>query len=320
MRSGLIVFSICLILAVAVYSWLNRDSDRVILTLVTAMTLGALGFITKESISNKEERISKIFPIAVFYGLPNYRPLNINLPYHHDLSMCLQELQPDDLPKEGGHVDIAFGQDIYFDALELVIVKEIFKRFSQGWNVAARQTKTPNGISLSWRSLGDQGDEVLLSDVANQLSGNYFVNLGVHDSAPRSFGGKAILPPGTKISIHREEANKMTIKLTNTYVDLSISLTRSASSMGIGEYARLLGVGRNQAEVSHKNSYANSVYILDMEAVQTLWLNGNPNMKAHRNWADSIFELLDSTFNFENISEDHIRQFQLYGPDGIKAI
>lgn len=77
---------------------------------------------------------------------------------------------------------------------------------------------------------------------------------------------------------------------------------------------------KNQAKLSHKNRYANSVYILHMEAVQNFWLNGNPNMEAHRNWANSIFELLDNTFNFENIHEYHIRQFQLYGPEGIKVI
>jgi len=322
-KIALIIFSAALIIGVIIYSWFNRDSDRVILTLVTAMTIGALGFITKESISNKVEKVSKEFPVVVFFGTPDYRPLNIQLPYGHELSMCLQEIKKDDLPEDSENVDIGYGSEKYFDALQYLIVKEIFKRFSQSWNVIAKQTQMPGGKSLSWQSLGDLGKEIHINEVLRRFPDNYFLTQGVHENIPAVFGGKAIFPPTIKISIENSKNLKQTIiNLDTDYIKVTISLAASGSSIGIGEYSRLLGLttSRQHINLADQQKYGNAVYNLEIKAEQNMWLNGHPDMKTHRNWANSIIELLDNTFNYELIREEHLRQFQLYGPEGVRAI
>ncbi|MCK9200281.1 MAG: hypothetical protein M0P59_03975 [Gallionella sp.] len=318
----MIAISVFLILGVITYSWYNRDSDRVALTLITAMTLGALGFITKESISNKEEKYSKVMPVAVFYGLPDYRPLNIELPYSHELAACTQNIQPTDLPNSN-KIDINFASEKYFDALQYAVIKTIFARFSQGWNVKARRIRTPNGNQVSWQFIeGGKGKEVTIQELFWHTSDNYFVNQGILNDVPGPFGGKAIFPPKTRIEVKNSSSHTFVVTLTTDYLSLEIKLTPSSSSIGLGEYSRLLKIRSQQDRTigSRSGEYGHSVFLLEAEIKQKLLLNGHPEMKKHREWADSIVDLLDTTFNFELIREDHMRAFQLYGEAGILRI
>jgi hypothetical protein len=323
MKIALIIFSGVLIFGVIIYSCYNRDSVRVILTLVTAMTIGALGFITKESISNKVEKVSKEFPVVVFFSAPNYRPVNIKLPYDVELSMCLQEIKQEDLPVDRTNIDIVFGQKKNYDALQYLLVKEFFTKFSNSWNVVAKQTQTPHGKTLSWQSLGDSGKDILLSDFVTNFPDNYFVKLGIHKNVPHVFGGKAVLPPGTKITVENDDSLlKTSINLSTDYIKVTINFAQSSAAAGLGEYSKLLGMTNHSQPINlaGQNQYGNATYTLEIKAEQTLWLNGHPDMKLHRNWAKSIIDLLDSTFNYELIREEHLRQFQIYGSGAIKSI
>lgn len=320
----LIAVSAILIGLVITYSWFNRDSDRVVLTLITAMTIGSLGFITKESISNKTESFSKVFPVAVFYGLPDYKPLNIKLPYWFDLSMCLQNIDPKDIPKsEKQIVNFDFANKKYFDAVQYIVVKTIFEKFGKGWNVKVRRTQTPNGESLSWSNTEDKGKEITIIDFLKYFPNNEYVKLGLHNNLAKPFGGIAVFPPDTDIKIeHNDNFSETTMKFSTKYISMNIKISLSSSSVGIGEYSKLLGVpsalDRRNSEEGDK--LGNSVYLIEVSAKQNYWLNGHPEMKKHRNWADSITELLDSKFNYETIRDDHLRQFELYGIEGIKSI
>ena len=319
----LIVISATLIGLVITYSWFNRDSDRVVLTLITAMTLGSLGFITKESISNKIEIDSKVFPVAVFYGLPNYMPLNIKLPYSFDISMCLQNINPEEIPKKE-IVDLDFANKKYFDALQYLIVKTIFEKFHNGWNVKVKRIHTPNGVALSWSNSEEKGKEIKIQEFFKHTPNNYFVNLELQNDIPDFHGGKAIFPPDTSYSIEtNDKHNSSLIKMNTKYISMDIKFSQSSSSIGIGEYSKLLDIPsaldrRNAGSVADK--LGNSVYMIEISIKQNYWLNGHPEMKKHRNWADSIIELLNSQFNYEIIRDEHLHQFQLYGIEGIKSL
>ena len=320
----LIAISALLVGLVITYSWFNRDSDRVVLTLVTAMTLGALGFITKESISNKVEKFTKTIPVAVFYSTPNYRPININLPYSFDLGMCMQNIDPNTIPaSESSSVNIDFAQDMYFDAIQYTVIKNIFQRFSKSWNVEATRIRTPNGTSLSWHHIDEAGKEISISEFFEIIPNNCFAKMNLHKDLPKPFGGQATFPPGTKIRYEADEGNyEALITLSNKYIELVIKISKNSSSIGLGEYAKLLGIASasDRLSISDQNGYGNSVFMVEVNAKQSHWLNGHPEMIKHRNWANAIAELLDSEFNYNLIREDHMRQFQLYGPSAISGI
>lgn len=272
------------------------------------MTLSALGFITKESISNKEEKFSKVIPVAVFYELPRYQLANIKLPYSHNLAMCIQEIKHSDLPKED-NIDINFASEKYFDALQYVVVETIFSRFSRSWNVSAKRIQTPNGEQVSWQNIEEKGKEIAIEDFFGNASDNYFVKLGLLSNLADPFGGKAVFPPATKIEIYKPSSHEFVMTFTTDYLSLKIKLAHSSSSVGLGEYSRML-----QSKIG---TYGHSVFLLETDIEQKYLLNGHPEMKKHRNWANSIVELLDTTFNFELIRENHMRQFQLYGAEGV---
>jgi len=324
-KIALIALSTILVSLVITYSWFNRDSDRVVLTLVTAMTLGALGFITKESISNKIEIFSLDFPVAVFYGLPNYRPLNIKLPYSFDLSMATQNINPDDIPDDDNeHVDIGFGSDIYFDAIQYSVFKTIFNSFSHGWNVKAKRTSTPGGESLTWQNFNDDGYEITITDFIDaHIPNNYFFKLGLQKDIPKPFGGKAMFPPGTQITAERDENDTfLKITFTTKYITLNIKISKSTSSIGIGEYSKSFGMSSTIVAGAHSenNKIGHSVYTFEISGKQTYMLNGHPEMKKHRNWANSITEILETTYSYNLIREDHMRQIQLYGHEAVRGI
>ena len=321
MKIGLFIISIILIIGVAVYTWYNRDSDRVILTFATAMLIGALGFITKESISNKAERLYVEFPIVALFGTPRYQPLNASFPYTLELMKCLGKVQDEDLPEAKALIDIEFAQPKYFDAFEFIVVKEIFKRFAKSWKVEAKQTATPVGNSISWNYVDSVGDEVELSKFANNFTGNYFIQRGICNDIVAPFGGRAIFPKGTEFKVDRRGAlNGTSILMSNKYIKLELELLPLMSSIGIGEYSKLLLGETAPRTVTDLQPHGHAVYKMHINIEQNIWLNGHPEMEAHRNWANSIIELLDYTFNFEKIHKEHIQQYQLYGSEGIQFI
>ncbi|MBD3670359.1 MAG: hypothetical protein HUJ29_06250 [Gammaproteobacteria bacterium] len=321
----LIALSTLLVSIIIAYSWFNRDSDRVVLTLVTAMTLGALGFITKESISNKVETFKTEFPVVAFYGLPEYRPLNIKLPYSFDLGMATQNICPEDIPKgDGEHIDIDFGSKIYFDALTYSIVHTLFKNFSNGWNVKAKRVSTPSGESISWQRSDDKGKEITVTEfIDTYFPSNYFFKQGMLKDLPEVFGGKAIFPPGTKITSEvNKDFNQLSITFETDYLTLVLKVNKSSSSVGIGEYSKSFGLPSfiTAGENNDNNKIANSVYSMEISGTQKVLLNGHPEMKKHRNWANSLIESLETTYSYTLIRERHIRLIQLYGHDAIKGL
>jgi len=308
---------------VITYSWFNRDSDRVVLTLLTVMTIGAFGFIAKELISNKIERISKEIPVAVFYGLPDYRPLNIKLPYSFDLNLCIQNIAQKEIPKNNNDtVDIEFASKIYFDAVQYIFIKTLFERFGRSWFVNAKRTRGSSGDSLSRQHVPEKGKEILIADILKYIPDNYFVKLGMYKNLTEPFGGKAIFPPSTDIKVETNPRGQQTkMMFATTYISLNITMSMSSSTIGLGEYSRMMGlspvIDRNDPQ---SGKYGNSVFLIELIAEQNFWLNGHPEMKKHRIWAESIINLLDSHFNYESIREGHLKLFQLYGSDALQYI
>lgn len=321
-KTTFILLSVLLFVLICIYSWQNRDSDRVALAFIAAIMIGPLGFIANEFISNKHEGFSYEYPVAVFYGLPDYRPLRITLPYQHKLMMLIQNIDTNDIPDNGNAmVDIGFAGDKYFDAIQLLIISRIFETHRQSWNVKTKRTTTPTGKSLSWQSIPEKGKEISFKDILGEMPKNYFIKMGLDMQFLVPFGGKAMFPPDTEIGVkHEDDGRKLTVSFITKYTTLKIDILQSESTVGVGrEYSRILEISPiiNVGEHSESTAIGNSVYLVQISATQNYLLNGHPEMKKHRNWADSIAQMIDTEFNFGPIREDHMRQFQLHGRDAV---
>lgn len=305
MKTVLFFIALFLVIAVIAYTWYNRDSDRIMLTFATAMMIGAFGFITKESISNKTEEYTKEIPIVVFYGLPKYYPLNIKAPYTRDMMLSIPSIQEEDLPKNK-IINTDFGSKIYFDAIQFTLIATIFERYARAWNVKVKKIVTPTGEDLSFSSIHREGKLFRLQEVMQQLPDNYFVKAKLYDAMPQEFEKSAMFPPDTQINITKNTDKDVTIVFQNKYINFSVNLTYIGTRQGVGEYSDVLGLpyAVDMQNFDNSNKYWHSVYLMTLNVKQNSWLNGHPEMKNNRNWADSIVDVLDNKFNYETIREN----------------
>ena len=76
----------------------------------------------------------------------------------------------------------------------------------------------------------------------------------------------------------------------------------------MGIYSEMFRVKNNHEDMI---GYGTSNFIITIDVIQNIWFNGHPEMKIYRNWADTIVNTLDSTFNYNYIQEEHFKQYQL---------
>lgn len=317
MKTVLISLSIILVALVALYTWFNRDLDRVVLTFVSVLTLGAFGFIAKESISNKPEEYSKTIPIVVLYEKPSYRPLNISFPYTFDLGYALQNIPQTMFPKEEESIDIGFASDVYFEAMLYVILKKVAFIHAHGWELNHKVIHNPMYKTVNYGSKSDEGDLHEFGEFLSLVPNKY----GIHDvlDLPKSFGGQFKLPPSMTINAVESDSTKgFEMLLSNRYVSLKISFISNGSSAGIGDYVKLADLDDAYSQIG--GPAGNSSYSLEISAKQNWWLNGHPEMKKYKLWIESLISILDSEFNYELIRQRHIEQYQIFGTSAIRFI
>lgn len=303
---------------VAVYTVCNRDSERVLLSFSTVVAIAVVGFFANEVISNKPEKFSKEFPVAVFFESPNFKPLSIRLPYSHDLGMCMQSIRPADQPDTTqAPIDLHYAQDKYFEALQYIVIKDIFQKFQMGWDAETKRIHVPNGEILSTKYGKESGKEINFAKFIKQnIPNNYFVKLNPLVPVLQPLSDTSIFPPGTDIQITTEMDHTFSISFKTALISVAVKLSKLQLSSGIGEeYARML-----PTHTAHGQYAGTATYMMSVSAEQTVLLNGNPEMKKHRKWADTMAALLDSTFNFESLREEHLKQYQLFGPRAIEGI
>jgi hypothetical protein len=306
MKMVFIALAAFIISLVFAYSWLNRDSDRVILTLFTAIIIGAIGFVTKESISNKVEKFSSEFPVAVLFTSPDYKPpMNFNAPYFFDMQMCMQAIDLVDLPDDTNQLDIKYGQSKYFSILQFIILKTIFDRFSQGWDVTSKEIRMPSGMQLLWSASDKKGDEIEIDSLLSQIPNRDIIDACKKPLEGRLRGHKAFFPPKTEVQVSADDVSEaFSVKMKNKFIEINIVLTSLYASVGHGDYAADKGF----ISVNVQNGHA--VYLMNVDIKQNPWLNGHPEMKCHRSWAESVLTLLENTFDYERIRQNYIDHTQ----------
>ncbi len=314
MKSIYLGFAFIAVIAVAIYTFCNRDSDRVLLSFSTAIVIAVFGFIVNEAISNKTIKFSKEFPVAVFFELPNYQPLFIRLPYSWDLGMCMQSIKSADrLNSAQSQIDLEYAQNKYFEALQYIVIKDIFQQFNNGWDTETKRIIAPSGEMLSTKYGKESGKEINFAKFIQQsIPNNYFVKSNPLIPVLQLLSDTSIFPPDTDIKITLEGDHSFLIFLETKYISVAVKLSKLLLSPGIGEYARMF-----PAHTAHGHDAGTATYMMSVSVEQAVLLNGNPEMKKHRKWADTLVTMLDSTFNFERIREEHLKQYQLFGSQAI---
>jgi len=278
------------------------------------MFVGSLGFITKESISNKSEKSEKIIPVAIFYEIPSYQSIDLPLTYNSELSFFVESvgnvekpLNYEEYPEIGGK--------LYFEALEMVIFKNLFSRYKSNWYATVEHYMTPNGMQTLWEYGTDKGQNISYLDFFKLNPSNRFMRFKRYKMRP--FNEKMVLPPNTIIKYESiNNSSKYTLK--NKFVTVELMVSRKSSSAGVGEFSELIDdklltkakmdagekeKGLSKTISSFTKGFHNSVYLISINIEQNIWYNGHPDMKKYRHWADSIVDTLESKFSYELIRE-----------------
>lgn len=302
MRTVWLVAGIAIIVVLFTYTWLNRDSDRVILTFFTAVLIGAIGFATKESVSNKNESYIRSFHVVSLYSAPSYMPVKIRFKYLGKLSQCIQNINKNDFPENDGNMDILFAEEKYFDAFQYLILKEVFSTYRMSWLIDIEPAVM--GVYTNSLAPGMVGKEIEFSEVLNKIPDNYIVKNNLFDKESKI---KAMFPPGVDIKVEFENKNNFKVMFESKYISIIINLVKRGSSNQTGEYGKLLSLP------STDNKYGMSTYKVTLEVKQQPLLNGNPKMKNYRKWADSLVDLLEREFSYELALKKHKEDYKLYG-------
>jgi hypothetical protein len=114
--------------------------------------------------------------------------------------------------------------------------------------------------------------------------------------------GRLTVPPDTTVAVQGPRnsptaGNIASIEFRNHFVDLKLSTTQSGGGVGLGAYSMFDA----RDAFALQNLYWHVDFVLRMEATFSWILAGNPAMKAHREWATGILDLLTREFDDQSL-------------------
>jgi hypothetical protein len=256
----------------------------------------------------RPEPISRTFPVVFF--LQRADKLPIVIPFRPFGSSGTALALPDRLrQKNPGSLEeppgTNFGDLVYHDLLQMALIDWISSRHFGTWRV--RMTRFDYGMSQE--EFGPAPDaqtyrsKVLTEkELTQAMAGNRFA--GLHSGF-----GKLALPPRTELTIEgpREGSSERRIRFKNRLCDFSIWTRASFAGVGLGPYARLVGLPQGTAQ----ELYWQQQYIVRLDATFSRLFIGDPNMSAHREWVTNIIDGLASNFDEETIWRRTSENFML---------
>ena len=308
LKWGLIVFVLVTAAITAYLAFLNRDSEKVMLTFLPALALGTIGALITILFGLKEEIREVEFPALFTYekeskALFGLRPdLKYLPPSEIMASIHLQEISkahPKDL--KNGPDDL--GMALYGDIALRLVFDSLIQIFPMNWDVKTTQINLP---FVNQKTFGPN-QNVAKSEVLSweQISATFPQSHAMQ--APAYPLGKLAIPPGTKIwgSEERDQTGglyKSIVHIENDFVDMEISITFSSGVADIGMYSLMIDLSPEQAQ-----KYWTASYLIAMKAKFNAYRSGHPAMPKYKSWVNNAFESirdqLDSQRHWERAKE-----------------
>lgn len=258
-----ISLGVILSLAAAALFHQNRDSKALYPIYFSVFCAGALGFIVTALATLEVKPEEETFAVGCRFDSQGKIPvldesITIGLQISSVAHNYTQELKDRSYPK--GAIPLVS------EATRRAVVTEMFKLFTQSWNIEVREYKTFAGKSIQWggshQSSTKFGVDDFLDffDCENPLAG--------------IFRNEVHCPPGTKVGIIDESISR-TLTLSNRFLKLSVKVREGSYRALADEYL----------------PYYAECYV-DISAEYTQWLAGHPQMEDHRKWAGNLIQSL----------------------------
>lgn len=280
--------------------WQNRASEKIVLTVLPALAIGATGALVTILFSLRVETRKVEFPSVFIFDKDSKMPLEAieqsyfsGKPNSFVAGHIAQEMTKKDTSLRDDRT-VEKGDALYFDILLRMVLDVLFRLYIYNWDVKISHFDLPHGTQSRW---GPQLDAPNPEFITWDEIKKWIPDARTLDIDPDRFTKMAV-PYGTKISVKtdsRKEDNepyKRSFIIKNPFVTLSISIARAGGVIGVGSLRRLLGYSEDT-----NNRFWTSTYIMDLAAEFNPLRSGHPDMPRYHRWVDALFEELQASFD-----------------------
>ena len=290
-----------IILAATVWlGWQNRASEKVVLTLLPALAIGATGALVTILFSLRAETRKLDFPAVFIFDKNSWMPLEAidrsyvsGNPNQFSVVHIAQEMTKEHHSLRDDKT-VEKGDDLYFDILLRMVFDVLFRLYIHNWDAKISHFDLPHGTESRW---GPQEDAPHPEFVTWDEIKKWIPDTRVLDVNVGHFTKMAV-PYGTKLNVNtdytKETKSPFRRKLTlkNSFVTLSISISKASGVVGVGSFSRLLGYSDDIS-----NRFWTSTYLIELAADFNPLRSGHPDMPRYRRWVDALFEELQKNFD-----------------------
>jgi len=286
----------CLIfIATFVLLYLNRSSDKILLTVLPALVLGATAALITMIFTLQEDTQKIEFSAFFTYDKTSHLSLwstNSSVPMSEQdwaTAYLIQEMMKKNPSLVKGTDPNDLGMALYKDVALRIIVETLFQYFGLHWDINLKKLSMPFQNTARYGSFPDSPQPEFLSwgDAKKLFDGHTTFDIEITTT------GKLALPQGTRLVVSEDTPSHdlpcTTISLTNRFVTVKISVATSGGSQGVGYLAPLLPYTDEQ-----KSSYWTSQYLINLSAEFNPLRSGNPDMPRYKRWVSNMFEEIEN--------------------------
>lgn len=293
----IMILMITILLGIVIYlTWENRDSNKLVLKVLSFFLVGLLSIIITVLLQDKKEDIVYSTNSAMLVDSSGYPVImSPTIDKKDDYSLkVLMALRDNNISinDKVASQPISTNQDdqFYFDLFTRSFISLFEELFFQGWYIDYKYNELQG--SRSWGPKENVPSTQVSSSELNLYQDSIFnVNTpGIHN-------GIIHLPKGTKVSCNRNKFSNEII-FENKYFTYKIFIRTSGFHIGYGKYEPILSGLQNKG----------SSYYFEIQTICKFndWYPNNPKIKKYDTWVKNTNKIIDYNFNswknFENIN------------------
>lgn len=275
MKYLLIILVLGLLVSVIYLTWENRDSNTLILKVLSFFTVGLLSIILTVLLQDKKEDIYYKTTTALFVDEKNYPIVVTDHIEKKDFLVLdlVTSLENKDLYNSMNY------KEYNFNFISRVFINLMENIFYKSWYIEHNYNKLTN--STSWGPKGnEESDFVKIENINIFTNQDFKVNIeGINDNGFN-------IPKNTKILYEFDSHSKKMI-FENKYFTYTIEISFNQFWRGFGKFSNIF------------QNYEGSTYYYDIKTHCTfseLYPN-NPMVKKYEEWVNNTNDLIDFHFN-----------------------
>ena len=283
---------------------MNRASDQLVSTALSAGATGAFGTLLVLIFSLKGDSLKLEFPSVMLVNrntrLPFQEPAQTLHPYAFRVNTFY--FVQEGLKKRLLGLENEQRDETYLNILHREVIEDLFLTYCVGWKVDFSDYNLPQEFPESQRRISIHkapSASFQWAGVIERNPSNPFLQI-----APVGFADMK-LPPKTQLAFTNLSASR-TIVLKNRFVEATIRVWFGRSGHGLGPLGRFLKLDEKTAD-----DYVSYTFYFELEASFNATRANHPEMENYKKWITGMFNHLEREFNSQKRWETTSRELLL---------